>query len=47
METEETQMQDTNNDTNTQPNETNGVHFEGYIKIFDPENQEIFVEGRA
>lgn len=30
----------------TQPNETNGVHVEGHIKIFDPESNEVFVDKR-
>jgi hypothetical protein len=28
------------------PNETGGFHFEGHIKIFDPENGEIFIDKR-
>jgi hypothetical protein len=28
------------------PNETMGWHFEGHIKIFDPENGEIFIDKR-
>jgi hypothetical protein len=28
------------------PNETGGWHFEGHIKIFDPENGEIFIDKR-
>jgi hypothetical protein len=28
------------------PNENNGVHVEGHIKIFDPENNEVFVDKR-
>ncbi|NBP58807.1 hypothetical protein EBU71_20135 [bacterium] len=34
--------------TNTEkkPNETGGFHFEGHIKIFDPENGEIFIDKR-
>jgi hypothetical protein len=30
----------------TQPNENSGVHVEGHIKIFDPENNEVFVDKR-
>jgi hypothetical protein len=29
------------------PNETGSVHVEGFVKIFDPKTQEIFVERRA
>jgi hypothetical protein len=39
-----------NNSTNTQqqsrPNETGGFHFEGHIKIFDPQNGEVFIDKR-
>ncbi len=28
------------------PNETGGFHFEGHIKIFDPENGQIFIDKR-
>jgi hypothetical protein len=28
------------------PNETGGFHFEGHIKIFDPENGEVFIDKR-
>lgn len=28
------------------PNETGGFHFEGHIKIFDPETNEIFIDKR-
>lgn len=28
------------------PNETGGVHFEGHIKIFDPETKEVFIDKR-
>lgn len=30
----------------SRPNETGGFHFEGHIKIFDPENNEIFIDKR-
>jgi len=33
-------------DKNTRPNEFGGFHFEGHIKIFDPENNEIFIDKR-
>jgi hypothetical protein len=29
------------------PNETGSISVEGFIKIFDPVNKEIFVEKRA
>jgi hypothetical protein len=29
------------------PNETGTVSVEGFVKIFDPKNQEVFVEKRA
>ena len=32
--------------TNTRPNEHGGVHFEGHIKIFDPETKEVFIDKR-
>lgn len=30
----------------SQPNETGGFHFEGHIKIFDPNTKEVFVDKR-
>ena len=30
----------------TRPNETGGVHFEGHIKIFDPETNEVLIDKR-
>jgi hypothetical protein len=35
-----------NQQVQTRPNETGGVHFEGHIKIFDPENGEVFIDKR-
>lgn len=32
--------------TDKKPNEMGGFHFEGHIKIFDPENGEIFIDKR-
>jgi hypothetical protein len=29
-----------------QPNETGGFHFEGHIKIFDPQTKEVFIDKR-
>ena len=45
MEEKETEMP--NNDkqnSDETPNELGGFHFEGHIKIFDPENNEIFID---
>ena len=30
----------------TKPNESAGFHFEGHIKIFDPESKEVFIDKR-
>jgi hypothetical protein len=30
----------------TRPNETGGFHFEGHIKIFDPQTKEVFIDKR-
>lgn len=32
--------------TQNKPNETGGFHFEGHIKIFDPETKEVFIDKR-
>jgi hypothetical protein len=49
MESKETKMPE-NKDQNTQqqarPNETGGFHFEGHIKIFDPQSGEVFIDKR-
>lgn len=34
------------NQQQTKPNEVGGFHFEGHIKIFDPETKEIFIDKR-
>lgn len=34
------------NNTEKKPNETGGFNFEGHIKIFDPENGEVFIDKR-
>lgn len=34
------------NPQNSQPNETQGLHIQGHIKIFDPESKEVFVDKR-
>ena len=50
MESQETNMPE-NKDQKDQhikkrPDETGGVHFEGHIKIFDPESGEVFIDKR-
>ena len=35
------------NQPSKKPNETGTVNVEGFVKIFDPKTQEIFVEKRA
>jgi hypothetical protein len=30
-----------------QPDEKGGIHVESHVKIFDPETEEVFVNGRA
>jgi hypothetical protein len=48
MESQETKMPE-NIDQKTQqtrPNETGGFHFEGHIKIFDPQSGEVFIDKR-
>jgi hypothetical protein len=32
---------------NTKPNEISGVHFSSAIKIFDPNNEEVYVQIRG
>jgi hypothetical protein len=50
MESKETKMpeniQQTTQQTQARPNETGGFHFEGHIKIFDPETKEVFIDKR-
>lgn len=29
------------------PDERSGIHIQGHVKIFDPETQEVFMNGRA
>ena len=31
----------------TRPNEVGGIHIEGHVKIFDPENDKVFVNVRG
>jgi hypothetical protein len=48
MESQETNMAE-NKDQNqqqTRPNESGGFHFEGHIKIFDPQSGEVFIDKR-
>ena len=51
MESQETNMPENIDQKNQQvenrPDETGGIHFEGHIKIFDPNTKEKFVEQRA
>ena len=48
MESKENKMPE--NQQNTQksarPNEVGGFHFEGHIKIFDPETKEVYIDKR-
>jgi hypothetical protein len=49
METQETNMPQKNEQIikpEARPNETGGIHFEGHIKIFDPESKEVFIDKR-
>jgi hypothetical protein len=50
MEKKEPKMEQNQNHTNEKserkPHETGGFHFEGHIKIFDPQTQEVFIDKR-
>lgn len=49
MESQETNMaenKDQQNQQQSRPNETGGFHFEGHIKIFDPQTGEVFQDKR-
>jgi len=48
MEAKEINMpeQNTTSDLTEKPNETSGLHFEGHIKIFDPQSNEVFIDKR-
>jgi len=48
MELEENKMPENQQNTkpNDRPNETGGFHFEGHIKIFDPETKEVYIDKR-
>ena len=39
-------MQDNQQKPENKPNESTGFHFEGHIKIFDPETKEVFIDKR-
>jgi hypothetical protein len=47
-ELEENKMPENQQNTKTEarPNETGGFHFEGHIKIFDPETKEVYIDKR-
>jgi TFIIF-interacting CTD phosphatase-like protein len=44
--TSDTTMKNQKSQENQRPNETTGWHFEGHIKIFDPETGEVFQDKR-
>lgn len=48
MESQETNMAENKiiQQSEKRPNEVGGFHFEGHIKIFDPETKEIFIDKR-
>jgi hypothetical protein len=48
MEAKEINMPEQNTTSNLteKPNETSGLHFEGHIKIFDPQSNEVFIDKR-
>jgi hypothetical protein len=48
MEAKETNMpeQKSMTEPTEKPNETGGFHFEGHIKIFDPQSKEVFIDKR-
>jgi hypothetical protein len=43
---EDTQMTENTQEKPGKPNETGGFYFEGHIKIFDPQTQEVFIDKR-
>ncbi len=50
METTKEDTTDKNTDTvkeNRRPDEASGFHIEGHIKIFDPENDKVFINSRG
>jgi len=42
----ESEMEDNQEKSEAKPNESAGFHFEGHIKIFDPESNEVFIDKR-
>lgn len=48
MESKENKMPENqqNQQQNSRPNEVGGFHFEGHIKIFDPETKEVYIDKR-
>ncbi len=46
MENQDTQMKAKTSENTSRPNETGGFHFEGHIKIFDPQTKEVFIDKR-
>lgn len=46
MENQDTQMKAKLPENTSRPNETGGFHFEGHIKIFDPQTNEVFIDKR-
>lgn len=47
MDEKENKMPNLDKENNLKsPNETGGFHLEGHIKIFDPENNEVFIDKR-
>lgn len=44
---QENQQDQTVVDKHKQPDDTGGFYLQGHVKIFDPETQEIFLQGRA
>lgn len=47
MESKENKMPENQQNTQqTRPNEVGGFHFEGHIKIFDPETKEVYIDKR-
>lgn len=45
--TQPNQMQTQEKNKEKRPNDVGSVNVEGFVKIFDPKTQEIFVEKRA
>lgn len=43
----ETQESTASAEQEKQPDERGGIYIQGHIKIFDPESNEVYVNGRA